>query len=126
MIPGVKLTFGTIAITTDATIITISVVSPVTATVAGRATLKFDEDVTYAGMAAGTYAGGLVTDDPSVYKETNDTCYWTGLTGVVEGRTYTITVYGVTDLAENVGGTSAVPLYKSCVVGAASSTALAP
>jgi len=36
------------------------------------------------------------------------------------------TVYGITDLAGNVGGTAIVPLSASCTVGVASVTALKP
>jgi len=101
------------------------VVTPGATAIAGRATITFDEDVDYTGMTAGTYAGGLVAVDPTTYKETNDTGYWTGYT-VDAYNTYTITTYGITDLAGNVGGTSATPLAKSAVATAASATSLAP
>jgi len=99
------------------------------AEIAGRATLKFDEDVSYAAATATTCVyGGEVAGKSIYYKETNNTAYWKGLTGIDQDNitTYTITVYGVTDLVGNVGGTSAVPLTKSAIAGAASLTALAP
>ena len=87
-----------------------------------RATLKFSEDITYAAAMAGTYS----IDEPDVYKETNDTGYWVDEAVGDAGATFTITVYGVEDSAGNVGGTSAVPLTKSVIVGAASETLLEP
>ena len=95
--------------------------------IAGRATLKFDEDVSYAAATATTcvYGGVADGDDPSVYKEAINTGYWTGLT-INEGTPYKITVYGVKDSAGNVGGTKAVPLTKSAIAGAASETDLEP
>ena len=98
----------------------------VTAAIGARATLKFNEAVSYTGAMAGTY-GGLVAVDPQVYKEANDTCYWTsGLGAVAVYSTQTITVYGVADKAGNVGGTVTSPLSASCTVGIASATSLAP
>jgi len=99
----------------------------VTTTIAitARATMTFDEDVTNAGMKAGTYSIG----DPATYKETNDTGYWESPTTAVVGEagaTYTITVYGIKDLAGNTGGTSTSKLTKSCTIDAASAISLTP
>lgn len=127
MIPGVTLTFSAFSAATNSTIVTISAVTQATAAVAGRATIKFDEDVSYTGMAAGTYTCNAVAGDPDVYNETNDTGYFTNETTITTaGTSYTITVYGVKDLAENVGGTSTAPLTKSATASVASATALAP
>ena len=124
VIPGISFTFGAFVGGDTCTITNTAAVSAVAA-IAGRATMTFDEDITSAGAMAGIYAGGLVTVDPTTYKEATDTAYWTDLTAT-EGDTVSITVYGITDLAGNVGGTAAAPLYKSCTVGAASEAALAP
>jgi len=97
----------------------------VTAAITAKATITFDEDVTDAGMAAGTYTlGGDDIADPTNYSLTSDTGYWTTATGA-EDASLTITVYGITDAAGNVGGTSASPLSATCTIGAASSTLLA-
>jgi len=128
LIPGIKLTF-TAAFTaaTASTTVTISAITQPTAEVVGRATIKFDEDVNYAGMTAGTYTCATVAGDPDVYNETKNTGYFTNETGLTTaGASATITVYGVKDLAGNVGGTSAVPLTKTATVGAASATSLKP
>jgi hypothetical protein len=119
IIPGVNFTLAGAFAAGDVGTITTTIVT------VGRATIKFNEDVDYTGMAAGTYAGGLVAVDPTTYKAAVDTGYWTGLT-IVAYTTYTITTYGITDLAGNVGGTSAIPLAKSAVASVASATALAP
>ena len=124
VIPGIRIEFGHFAGGDTCTITNTAAVSAVAA-IAGRATMTFDEDITSAGAMAGIYAGGLVTVDPTTYKEATDTAYWTDLTAT-EGDTVSITVYGITDLAGNVGGTATAPLYKSCTVGAASVTALKP
>ena len=124
VIPGISFTFGAFVEGDTCTITNTAAVSAVTA-IAGRATMIFDEDVSHTGMAAGTYAGGLVSADPTTYKEATDTAYWTNLTAT-EGDIVSITVYGITDLAGNVSGTATAPIYKSCTVGAASETALAP
>jgi len=89
----------------------------------GKATITFDEDVANAAMTAGTYT---TIGDPTSYKESTDTGYWTGIATGDAGDTYTITAYGIADLAGNVGGTSSSLLTASCTVGAASLTALAP
>lgn len=124
VIPGISITFGTFVVGDTCTITNTAAVSAVTA-IAGRATMIFDEDVSHTGMAAGTYTGGLVNVDPTTYKETTDTAYWTDLTAT-EGDIVSIIVYGITDLAGNVGGTATAPIYKSCIVGVASETALKP
>jgi len=89
-----------------------------------RATITFDEDVSAAGMAAGTYT---TLGDPTTYKTATDTGYWnstntTALAPGLAGVTYTISAYGFTDLAGNPGGTLASPVTASCTVGAASAT----
>ena len=124
VIPGIKIEFGHFDGGDTCTITNTAAVGAVTA-IAGRATMTFDEDVSHTGMAAGTYAGGLVNVDPTTYKEATDTAYWTDLTAT-EGDIVSITVYGIIDLAGNVGGTATAPLYKSCIVGVASETALKP
>jgi hypothetical protein len=124
VIPGISITFGSFVTDDTCTITNTAAVSAVAA-IAGRATMTFDEDITSAGAMAGTYAGGLVSADPFYCDEATDTVYWTDLT-TTEGDTVSITVYGITDLAGNVSGTSDVPLAKSCIVGAASATALKP
>lgn len=124
VIPGISFTFGAFVGGDTFTITNTAAVSAITA-IAGRATMIFDEDVSHTGMAAGTYAGGLVNVDPTTYKEATDTAYWTDLTAT-EGDIVSITVYGIIDLAGNVGGTATAPLYKSCTVGVASETTLAP
>jgi len=124
VIPGVDITFAAFSVGDGVTITNTAAVAASTA-IDGRATITFDEDVSHTGMAAGTYAGGLVSVDPTTYKTATDTGYWTGLTAT-KGATVTITVYGITDLAGNVGGTSASVLTKSCTVGTASATSLAP
>ncbi len=124
VIPGISITFGWFVGDDTCTITNTAAVSAVTA-IAGRATMIFDEDVSHTGMAAGTYTGGLVNADPTTYKEATDTAYWTDLTAT-EGEIVSIIVYGITDLAGNVGGTATAPIYKSCTVGVASETALAP
>jgi len=124
VIPGISITFGWFVGDDTCTITNTAAVSAVTA-IAGRATMIFDEDVSHTGMAAGTYTGGLVNVDPTTYKEATDTAYWTDLTAT-EGDIVSIIVYGITDLAGNVGGTATAPLYKSCIVGVASETALKP
>jgi len=97
-----------------------------TAAITARAKIVFDEAVDYTGMAAGTYNTG----DPTTYKDATYTGYWespTPAVGATAGGSYTITVYGVTDLAGNAdGGTSASPLSASCTIGAASATTLKP
>lgn len=124
VIPGISITFGAFVGGDTCTITNTAAVSAVTA-IAGRATMIFDEDVSHTGMAAGTYTGGLVNADPTTYKEATDTAYWTDLTAT-EGDIVSIIVYGITDLAGNVGGTATAPIYKSCIVGVASETALKP
>ena len=124
VIPGISITFGAFVGGDTCTITNTAAVSAVTA-IAGRATMIFDEDVSHTGMAAGTYAGGLVSADPFTYKEATDTAYWTDLTAT-EGGIVSITVYGITDLAGNISGTATAPIYKSCTVDAASETALKP
>ncbi len=124
VIPGISFTFGAFVGGDTCTITNTAEVSAVTA-IAGRATMVFDEDVSHTGMAAGTYAGGLVNTDPTTYKEATNTAYWTDLTAA-EGDIVSITVYGITDLAGNVGGTATAPIYKSCAVGVASETTLKP
>lgn len=119
IIPGVNFDFTPDFAAGDVGTITVIAVT------AGRATIKFDEDVDYTGMAAGTYAGGLVAVDPTTYKAAINTGYWTGYT-INAYQVYTITVYGVKDLAGNVGGTSAAPLSKSATASVASATLLAP
>lgn len=124
VIPGISITFGPF-VTGDTCTITNTAAVNAVAAITGRATMTFNEDITSAGAMAGTYAGGLVSADPFYCDEATDTVYWTDLT-TTEGDTVSITVYGITDLAGNVGGTSDVPLAKSCIVGAASATALKP
>jgi len=127
MIPGVKLTFGTIVASTDILLIKVSSVVAATSTVSARATMKFNEDVSYLKATGATYTWGDGTGAFAAYKEANDTYYVT-ITGAdfTVYSTQTFTVYGVTDLAGNVGGTSTAPLSKSCSVGLASLTALKP
>jgi len=98
------------------------------AAIPGRATLKFDEDVSYTAATAATcvYGGNLLTPAFAAYKESNDTYYFTGITGPAVYLTAQITVRGVADLAGNVAGTVATPLSATCTVGVASLTALAP
>jgi len=124
-IPGITLTFGGITASDVAITILIAQTTAPTTLIAGRATVVFSEDIGYAGMAAGTYAGGLVAADPDVYKESACTGYYTSET-ITQNTTYYITTYGITDKAGNVGGTSAVPLSASATAAAASATALAP
>lgn len=124
VIPGIRIEFGHFAEDDTCTITNTAAVSAVAA-VAGRATMTFNEDITSDGAMAGTYAGDLVSADPFYCDEATDTVYWTDLT-TTEGDTVSITVYGITDLAGNVGGTSDVPLATFCIVGAASATALKP
>ena len=126
MIPGVTVTFGSILASYADVTYTISSLTAATGLIAGRATIKFDENVDYTGMSAGTYAGGLVSADPGVYNETVNTGYWTSVAGITAGTSYTINVYGITDLAGNAGGTSASPLTASAAAGTASATSLAP
>lgn len=123
VIPGIRIEFGHFAEGDTCTITNTAAVSAVSA-IAGRATMTFDEDIAFAGAMTGTY-GNLVSADPFTYKEATDTAYWTDLTAA-EGDTVTITVYGITDLAGNVGGAATAPLAKSCIVGAASETILVP
>ena len=125
VIPGIRIEFGHFAEGDTCTITNTAAVSAVAA-IAGRATMTFDEDITSAGAVVGTYAGGLVFADPFYCDEATDTVYWTDLTEATEDDIVTITVYGITDLVGNVGGTSDVPLAKSCIVDAASATALKP
>lgn len=124
VIPGISITFGAFVGGDTCTITNTAAVSAVTA-IAGRATMTFDEDVSHTGMATGVYAGGLVNADPTTYKEATDTAYWTDLTAT-EGDIVSITVYCIIDLAGNVSGTATAPIYKSCIVGVASETALKP
>jgi len=124
VIPGISITFGSF-VTDDTCTITNTAAVNAVAAITGRATMTFDEDITSDGAMAGTYAGGLVSVDPFYCDEATDTVYWTDLT-TTEGDTVSITVYGITDLAGNVGGTSDVPLATFCIVGAASATALKP
>jgi len=121
VIPGIRIEFGHFAEGDTCTI-----TNTAAAAIAGRATMTFDEDITSAGAMAGTYAGGLVSADPFYCDEATDTVYWTDLTEATEDDIVTITVYGIIDLAGNVGGTSDVPLTTFCIVGAASATALKP
>jgi len=93
------------------------------AAIISRATITFDEDVSAAGAAAGTYT---TVGDPANYKTATDTGYWSSITVGAAGATYTITAYGFTDLAGNVGGTSTSLVSASCTVGAASATLLQP
>lgn len=123
VIPGVSITFGAFSEGDTCTITNTAAVSAVSA-IAGRATMTFDEDIAFAGAMTGTY-GNLVSADPFAYIEATDTAYWTDLTAA-EADTVIITVYGITDLAGNVGGAATAPLAKSCVVGVASETTLAP
>jgi len=126
MIPGIKITFT--ALTTglvDATV-KIVVTTAAVSDIAARATITFDEDLGYSGMAAGTYSFGTTTTDPSVYKDSTYVAYWTTCAPGAVNATCNFSVYGITDLAGNVGGTLAAPLTKSCTVGAASATALKP
>ncbi|MBA7550301.1 hypothetical protein ES705_42812 [subsurface metagenome] len=122
-IPGIKITFALGWEKGDTAILTTIAEKGVLA----RATLKFNEDITYAAAMAGTY-GGTITKigDPYAYKETINTGYWTSDLEVLANSTFTITVYDVKDSAGNVGGTSAVPLTKSAIVGAASAILLKP
>jgi len=99
-IPGVQFTL--VAVLVAAQSDTITCVAE-TAAIAGRATLKFDEDVSYAAATAATcvYGGNLVGRAFVTYKEINDTNYWT-ITGPAVYTTAAITVRGVADLAGNV------------------------
>jgi hypothetical protein len=126
VIPGIKFTFVNNFDAGDAVKIVL------TGVVADRYTLKFDEDVSFTGAAAGVYdilVNGVAQapGDPDTYKEGNDTGYWNNeFNGLAVGDTVTLTVHSVTDLAGNVGGTAASPLIKTCYAGAASATALKP
>ncbi len=95
----------------------------VVAAVISRATITFDEDVSAAGAAAGTYT---TIGDPVTYRTATDTGYWNTITVGAAGATYTLTAYGFYDLAGNVGGTATSLLSASCTVGAASATLLQP
>lgn len=125
VIPGIRIEFGHFAEDDTCTITNTAAVNAVAA-ITGRATMTFDEDITSDGAMAGTYAGGLVSVDPFYCDEATDTVYWTDITTTTEGDTVSITVYGITDLAGNVGGTSDVPLTTFCIVDVASATALKP
>ena len=127
VIPGVAFTFNAPA-PGSSCIVTTTALVPAVAGVPARATITFDEDVSNAVMAAGTYN---ILGDPTTYYPTIRTGYWnTGTTAALvpgaAGTVYTITAYGITDLAGNPGGTLASPLSASCTVGAASLTLLAP
>jgi len=126
MIPGITLTFSAFTAATNSTIVTLTTVVQATAAVAGRATIKFDEDLDYTGMSAGTYTVNVTTGDPNVYNESIRTGFWTSIAVGAVNSSCTTSVYGITDLAGNIGGTSAAPLTKSATVGAASATSLAP
>ena len=125
VIPGVAFTFAALVAGNSCTVTTTADTLATTTAILPRATITFDEDVSHAGMAAGVYAVGGVAGDPTSYKEATDTGYWQ-ITTAAAGATLTITVYGITDLAGNVGGTSASVLTASCTVAAASATSLAP
>jgi len=130
VIPGVTFTFltlPTMAPGNSATITTTASVLASTTAIVARATITFDETVTAAGMAAGTYT---TLGDPTTYKTATNIGYWdSGTTAALApglaGATYTISAYGFTDVAGNPSGTLASPVSASCVVGAASQ-ALAP
>lgn len=122
LIPGLNLIFtGGPYVAGDACKIT---VVGGTSAIAGRATLKFSEDVTSGAANAGTYASniGVIAAPPFVFKESNDTGYWTGLT-LALNATMVIRVSGVADLAGNV---ITALSSASCIVGPASLTSLAP
>jgi len=128
-IPELTLTFIAAPVLGEAC--TITVVGG-TAAITDRYTLKFDENVDFTGAAAGVYdifingVAVAAAGDPDTYKESNDTCYWDTEGALGLGSTVTFTVYGVTDLAGNPGGTVAVPLTSNCFAGLASATSLAP
>ena len=125
IIPGVGFTMmaGPLATGNSTSILCAANVTAI----AGRATLKYDEDVSYTAATAATcvYGGNLTTPAFAAYKESNDTYYFT-MAGPAAYFTAAITVYGVADLAGNVGGTAASPLSATCTVGVASATALLP
>lgn len=125
VIPGVVFTFITPVAGNSCTVTTTADTLATTTAILPRATITFDEDVSHAGMAAGVYTVGGVAGDPTSYKEATDTGYWQIATAAA-GATLTITVYGITDLAGNVGGTVTSVLTASCTVAAASATSLAP
>jgi len=121
LIPGVTIDFHAGALVAGEYVNIVCVAD--TAAIAGRATLKFDEDVSSGAANAGTYAGTDVAAPPFVFKESNDTAYWTGITTLVTNATMVITVTGVVDLAGNP-----IPALSSanCIVGPANATLLAP
>ena len=129
-IPGVTFTLAAAGVLAAAQYSQITCVVEVAAIV-DRYTLKFDEDVDFTGAAAGVYdifitGAAQAPGDPDTYKEGNDTCYWDTEGILALGNTVTFTVYGVTDLAGNPGGTLATPLTSNCFAGLASATSLAP
>ena len=126
MIPGVIIQFGVILAAETNVTCTVAIVTPAVVAANGRATITFDENVGWVGMAAGTYTCNAVAGDPDLYKETNNTGYFTNEATLVTGASATITVYDVTDLAGNTGGTLAAPLSLAGTIGAASTTTLAP
>ncbi len=125
-IPGVTLTFGYILASQASCTVKITIDTAATTTVAARATITFSEDLSYSGMVAGTYTLAGTTGDPGVYKDSTYVGYWTTCTPGAVNATCAFSVYGITDLAGNVGGTLAAPLTKSCTVAAASATSLKP
>jgi len=124
-IPGVKFTFIANNIQPGTTVNVI-----LAKAIVDRYTLKFDEDVSTAG-AAGTYtitgSDAAITAANRSYYESNDTNYWYSCCADLDiGDTVTFTVYGISDLAGNPGGTAASPLTKSCNASVPSATALKP
>jgi len=119
IITGLTTTFAAGFAPGDGVTVTVTSAGVVGA-ITAAATITFDEDVTAAGMAAGTYT---TVGDPTTYKTATDTGYWNPPTGITAaGTTWTISAYGFTDLAGNPGGTLASPVRASCTVGAASAT----
>jgi hypothetical protein len=98
-------------------------VTEAVASIDARATITFDEDVSTAGMIAGTYT--TAGSDPTTYKEATDTGYWLVDLGSKDDIKV-FSAYGFKDLAGNIAGTSASPITDVFTVGAASLYALAP
>ena len=99
------------------------------AQIVGRATLKFDVDVSSTGEALAVYAiTDAGTDVPGLtpvsYKESNDTRYWSSATALsfTEGDTLLFSVSKVTDAAGNPMAVTTA----TCVVTAAHLTTLKP
>jgi len=127
-IPGLKLTFNAAWVAGNGVLL--AVLSTNGKAIVDRASLEFDEEVTIAtASVAGNYTFTAVTGTSAtptwgLFNESTDTAYWnTWGTPMNQYDTIAFAVNGISDLA---GNTLTTAVSATCIVGAASATALKP